>query len=90
MDLFWDLLVLPRAYVENLKAGRAHLPAHLPALPCAYMEKFKTRRAAAHPQRTTPGYLPSMSYMEVPVRGTSSIITDTSKQTLVEVYAKYN
>ena len=49
MALFWDLLVLPRAYVENLKAGRAHLPA----LPCAYMEKFKTRRVAAEtPQGT--------------------------------------
>ena len=47
MALFWDLPVLPRAYVENLKAGRAHLPA----LPCAYMEKFKTRRAAAETPR---------------------------------------
>ena len=34
------------------------------------------------PPRTTPGNLPSMSYMEVPVRGASSIITDTSKQGL--------
>ena len=49
MALFWDLLVLPRAYVKNLMAGRAHLPE----LPCAYMEKFKTRRAAAEtPQGT--------------------------------------
>ena len=47
MALFWDLPVLPRAYVENLKAGRAHLPA----LPCAYMERFKTRRATAEAPR---------------------------------------
>ena len=63
MVLFWDLLVLPRAYVESLKAGRALLPA----LPCAYMERFKTRRAAA----------------ETPKVQNRSSINDDQKMTLI-------